>query len=57
MTLRRDLLQIVFGAILTALFIQMGILSPNNQFFSNIVASVFVYTVTRVLALIFGGRR
>ena len=57
MTLRRDLLQIVFGAILTALFIQMGVLSPNNQFFSNIVASVFVYTVTRVLALIFGGRR
>ena len=57
MTLRRDLLQIVFGALLTALFIQIGILSPDNQFFSNIVASIFVYTATRILALIFGGRR
>jgi len=51
------MLQIVFGAILTAMFIQVGILSPNNQFFSNIVASIFVYAVTRILALIFGGRK
>ena len=57
MTFRRDMLQIVFGAILTAMFIQVGILSPNNQFFSNIVASIFVYAVTRILALIFGGRK
>ena len=56
MSLRRDLLQIVFGALLTALFIQVGVLSQENQFFHNVMASFAVYAVTRFLALVFGGR-
>lgn len=56
MRLRKDILQIVFGALLTALFIQVGILSPANDFWTNVVSSMMVYFVTRILGLMFGGR-
>jgi len=57
MTLKRDILQILFGSILTALFIQVGVLSPANDFWTNVVSALVVYIVTRFLGFVFGGGR
>ena len=56
MGLKRDLLGMVFGAVLTALFLQVGILSPANNFLENVLGAFVVYIVTKFLAIVFGGR-
>jgi len=56
MRLKKDILQIIFGALLTALFIQMGILSPANDFWSNVISSMLVYFASRILSFMLGGR-
>lgn len=57
MSLKRELLQAIFGATLTAIFVQFGFLSLDNSFINNVASAVIVYVATRVLGLFFLGFR
>jgi uncharacterized membrane protein len=53
MNIRRELAQIVIGALLLGLFMELGWLSPANNFFGNVATGAIIYVVSRVLALLF----
>jgi len=55
MKLKESILGIVFQVLLMALFVQFGLLSPSNDFFANVVASIIIVVVTTILSKIFGG--
>ncbi len=54
--MKRELLQIVFGAFMMAIFVEVGWLSPDNTFWGNVFSAIVIYFVSRFLALILGGR-
>ena len=55
--MRRELLNLLIGSLLTALFLQIGVLSETNNFFNNVIGAVLVYAVTRLLSAVLGGGR
>lgn len=56
MRIRYEILQIVFGAVLLAIFTSIGLLSQTNAFYDNLLGGILVMVISRVLAVIFGGR-
>lgn len=56
MGLKAEILQIVFGAFLLGIFIQVGILSPDNSFWNNVISGIVIFLVSRLLGFLFGGR-
>lgn len=53
MKIKRELAQIIVGALLLALFIEIGWLSPANTFWSNAFSGVVIYIASRILAFFF----
>lgn len=51
---KETVLGIVFQVLLMALFVQFGVLSPSNDFFMNVVASIIIVVATKILAKVFG---
>lgn len=56
MGLKSEILQIIFGSFLLGLFIQTGILSPEQNFWNNVMSGIVIFLVSRLLGFIFGGR-
>lgn len=56
MGLKTSILEVVFGAILLGIFIEFGILSPDNSFWNNVISGIVIFLVSRFLGFIFGGR-
>ena len=52
MNIKRELLQILIGALLMALFLELGWLDPAKNFWSNALTSVIIAVVSRAVALI-----
>ena len=57
MGLKREILQILFGAGGYALAMQFGLIKPSNPFLDNLVWGVVVLVASRMLAFVFGGGR
>lgn len=55
MGLKREALQVVFGAMGYALAIQFGLIKINNPFFDNVLWGVVVMVGSRALAFVIGG--
>lgn len=53
---RREVLNAVFGAMLTAIFLMAGWLSAENSFWTNCISAFVVYFIARIIALVLGGR-
>ena len=56
MSVKTDILQIIFGALLLGVFIEVGILGSGQNFWTNVLSGIVVYVASRVLAWVFGGR-
>lgn len=54
MGIKRDILQVIIGSMLLMLCIQTGILSPAKSWLDNLVVSVLITVLTRVLARVLG---
>lgn len=54
MNLKRELLQIIIGALLMALFLELGWLDPAKTFWSNVLTAMVIAVISRVVALILG---
>jgi len=52
--LKRELLQVFIGAMLMALFLELGWLDPAKTFWSNVLTAVVIAVISRTLALILG---
>lgn len=57
MGLRREILQVLFGAVGYALVIQLGFIRLQGPFWDNVLWGVAVMVGSRCLAFMFGGRR
>jgi hypothetical protein len=57
MGLKWDILNVVFGSLLTALFLQVGFLSQNNPFWDNTLSACVIMIASRALSLVFGGKK
>lgn len=57
MGLKREALQVLFGAMGYALAIQFGLIKPANPFFDNVLWGVVVMVGSRALAFVIGGRK
>jgi len=57
MGLKLDILNIVFGSLLTALFLQVGFLSQKNQFWDNAISACVIMITSRALSFVFGGKK
>lgn len=55
MKLKREFLQMVFGSILLALFLELQIVGSGQGFVNNLIGAVVIYVTSRLLALFFGG--
>jgi len=56
MGLRREALQIVLGAILFSLALQLGLIKSSGPFWDNVLWGCVVMLGSRFLALVLGGR-
>ena len=54
MNLKRELLQIIIGAFLLALFLELGWLDPAKTLWSNVLTSIVIGVISRFVALILG---
>jgi len=53
--LRREVLQVLFGAVGYALAIQFGVIKLQGPFWDNVLWGVVVMVSSRVAAYLFGG--
>lgn len=52
MNLKRDILQIISGAIILSLFVQLGMLGQTKGMLQNIIASIVMMVVVRIISRI-----
>ena len=52
MNIKRELLQVLIGALLMALFLELGWLDPAKNFWSNAMTSVIIAVISRFIGLI-----
>lgn len=57
MGIRREIVTVLVGAFCTALFLQLGWLSPMNPFWDNALSGVAVMIVSRLAGRLVGGSR
>jgi hypothetical protein len=55
--LKREALQVLFGAIGYALAIQFGFIKPQGPFWDNVLWGVVVMVGSRFMAFMFGGKK
>lgn len=56
MGIRREILQVVFGALGFSAALAMGYIKPDNPFITNVTWSVALMIISRMLAWLFGGK-
>jgi len=57
MNLKREVIEIILGAVFLSLFLSMGWLKPANTLWDNIIISVVLLMLTRLIAFLFAGRK
>ncbi|MEM2129176.1 MAG: hypothetical protein QXZ70_01115 [Candidatus Bathyarchaeia archaeon] len=57
MGIRREIVTVLVGAFCTALFLQLGWLSPTNPFWDNALSGVAVMIVSRLVGRLVGGSK
>lgn len=51
---RGQILQIIFGALMLAVFIQFGWIKQTNPFWDNVIGGIVIMAGSRLLAFVFG---
>lgn len=54
MNIKKELWQILIGALLMTFFLEMGWLDPAKNFFTNVLTAVVIAVISRVVARILG---